>query len=92
MAEGSGDYVRLVYSDNVESEGVGRQVPETTSKGWSFVYWWMKAIFFCLFLVVPAACLFIWGGFLLFNKVIFLVVNPDAVMLELFGNVASSAD
>ncbi|KAJ8632266.1 hypothetical protein MRB53_025602 [Persea americana] len=68
MADGNGDYVRLGYSNNAESEEIRRQEPESTSKGWCCFCWWMKAISFCLFVLVPAAWFLMWAGLFLLNK------------------------
>lgn len=77
MADGNGDYVRLGYSNNAESEEIRRQEPESTSKGWCCFCWWMKAISFCLFVLVPAAWFLMWAGLFLLNKVMFCSYGFD---------------
>ncbi|RWR87559.1 transmembrane protein 64 isoform X1 [Cinnamomum micranthum f. kanehirae] len=70
MTDGNVDYVRLGYSNSEESEEIRRQEPASTSKGWCCFCWWMKAISFCLFVLVPAAWFLMWAGLFLLNKVL----------------------
>ncbi|XP_058104684.1 uncharacterized protein LOC131248421 [Magnolia sinica] len=74
MGDANGDYVRLAHADEPELDGFGRLQPESPSNGCSLC-WWMKGVLLCLFVVVGAACFFIWGGPFLINKVVVPVLN-----------------
>lgn len=86
VSDGNGDYVRLGYLNDVGPEGFGGHGRESSAKGCCSFCWWMKAIFFCIFLLVAAASFFIWGGPFLINKVMIvsfcLVLNSSR--FELF--------
>lgn len=75
VADGNGDYVRLGYLNDVEAVGFGGQGSESRARGCCSFCWWMKAVFFCVFVLVAAACFFIWGGPFLINKVMFVALN-----------------
>ncbi|RWR80703.1 transmembrane protein 64 isoform X1 [Cinnamomum micranthum f. kanehirae] len=75
VADGNGDYVRLGYLNDVEAVGFGGQGDESRARGCCSFCWWMKAVFFCVFVLVAAACFFIWGGPFLINKVVVPVLD-----------------